>query len=120
MNIVDSLLAAFLIIWFIVVRKVFNLFSNRNERNYFNYLFLKGNYWVYNVKGSVQFIDNSTNATNSTFDLNRNETIHSVYCDRLTYELSFWVITTVHMIIGLSCLLFCCSVCFTICLSPKK
>lgn len=98
-NIVDSLLAAFLIIWFLV-----------------------GNYWVYSVTGTVQFIDNSTNVTNitSTFDINRNETITSFYCDRLTYELSFWVITTLHMIIGLSCLLFCFSVCFTICLSPKK
>ena len=71
------------------------------------------------MKSIVEFVDNFNN-TNVGIDIYKNETINEVYCNQITYELSFWVITIIYLIIGLSCLVFCCSVCCTIFITPKK
>ena len=76
LNVLDSFMALFLIIWFIC-----------------------GNIWVYSNSRDVQHLDN---------------TLLSTYCDVLTYKFAFWIITSIYMLLGLACAIFCCTICFTI------
>jgi len=82
LNVFDSFMALFLIIWF-----------------------LCGNYWVYTNTNNVQFVDPLVEAT---------------YCDKTTYLLAFWVITSIYILLGAGCMLFCFTVCCTIFIPTKE
>ncbi len=82
LNVFDSFMALFLIIWFIC-----------------------GNIWVYANYNQVQYVDNSLEPT---------------YCDRLTYLFSFWIITSIYLLITLGCIFFCGTICFTIFVSTSE
>jgi hypothetical protein len=81
LNLFDSFMALFLIIWFVC-----------------------GNIWTYSNYEHVQY----RNATEST------------YCKQLVYLSAFWTITSIYILICMACLIFCCTVCFTIFLPTKK
>ena len=82
LNVFDSFMALFLIIWFIC-----------------------GNIWIYSNFGHVQYNDSSLETT---------------YCDRLTFLFSFWIITSIYLLLASGCIFFCCTICFTIFLPTDK
>ena len=82
LNVFDSFIALFLIIWFVC-----------------------GNIWVYSNFLRVQHSNKDDTAT---------------YCSHLTYLLAFWIINSIYILIALACLIFCCTICFTIFLPTKK
>lgn len=67
--------------------------------------FLCGNYWVYHDKNLVQYTDKMSEAT---------------YCNKTTYLLAFWIITSIYILIGAGILLFCFTICCTIFIPTKK
>lgn len=61
--------------------------------------FLCGNYWVYHDNSLIQYT---------------NRELETTYCDKTTYLFSFWLITSIYMLIGAGILVFCFTVCCTI------
>lgn len=67
--------------------------------------FLCGNYWVYHEREKVQYLDPTQIGT---------------FCNKTTYLLAFWIITSIYILIGAAILLFCCTICLTIFIPTKK
>jgi len=65
--------------------------------------FIVGNFWVYQNYNAMISQPNT-----------------KLTCDYTSFYLSFWVITGVYILVAFSCLLFCCTICFTIFISPNK
>ncbi len=64
----------------------------------------KGNVWVYRNYNKIVFDDPKS----------------LQFCDEFTYYFAFWIITSIYLLLVSSCFLFCCTVCFTIFITPKK
>jgi hypothetical protein len=82
LNVFDSFMTLFLIIWFIC-----------------------GNIWVYSNLSRVQFSDHLLETT---------------FCSKLTFMFSFWMITSIYLLVALGCVFFCCTICFTIFLPTNE
>lgn len=67
--------------------------------------FVCGNIWTYNIRNQVQF-DNK-------LDL-------ATYCSKTTFLFSFWLITSIYILICVGCLTFCITVCLTIFIPSKE
>lgn len=67
--------------------------------------FLCGNYWIYHDNELVQYTDKLAEAT---------------YCNKTTYLVAFWVITSIYILVGAAILLFCFTICCTIFIPTKK
>ena len=67
--------------------------------------FICGNIWVYSNAKSVQYTDSTDSST---------------YCNQMAFQFAFWLITIIYIVIVFSCLLFCCTICFTIFIPTKK
>jgi len=67
--------------------------------------FICGNIWTFSIVDIVQYNDKLDVAT---------------YCSKTTYLFSFWLITSIYILIGVSCLAFCVTVCLTIFIPTKN
>lgn len=66
--------------------------------------FICGNIWTYSNYRKVQTVDTSRDD----------------YCHSIVYYFTFWIITSIYILIVLACLIFCCTICITLFLPTKK
>ena len=67
--------------------------------------FICGNIWIYSIMNEVKYNKN----TNNEF-----------YCSKTTYLFSFWLVTSIYILVGLGCFVFCFTICLTIFIPAKN
>lgn len=66
--------------------------------------FICGNIWTYSNYSKVQTAD----------------PLKDNYCHSVVYYFSFWIITSIYILLILACIIFCCTICITLFLPSKK
>lgn len=66
--------------------------------------FICGNIWTYSNYRKVQTVDASKDN----------------YCHSIVYYFTFWIITSIYILIVLACFIFCCTIFITLFLPTKK
>ncbi len=47
-------------------------------------------------------------------------TNNEFYCSKTTYLFSFWLVTSIYILVGLGCFVFCFTICLTIFIPAKN